>query len=266
MYSEFFTIEVLQNYFADARSRHITIVPTAESAVTLKRYRMLTKQVDNRLYVLAPTDESAKPLFTVNPATVLRFYLQAAEPDVYDLTQLPFNASGSDRLYLSNLAANQQNGRQYLSTPVAALDPTQNYGLGDLVTGGGNLYQCIQSLGANPGNTVNDAAHWASRGAIQSPGPADLLPFSNGDGALTLPAPVTAATVSVFSFDTGTGLFDHLIASANLTFPSATDQRSGAVVNLADREILGDGGRPAGLFLCQCRRLGSVHPGGDRGL
>lgn len=222
MFKTFFTIELLHAFFADTRSRQLRLVPTPECSRILSGHRMVVRQIDNRLYVLVWTDDNSVPLIDIAPETVFRFYLIVDDPAFFDFTTLPLDLAKPGRLYFSNLSSNQANGRSYLTLPNDAFSAANNYAAGDLATSGVNLFECIQSETANPGNTVNDTGTWAPRGGVRAPGPGDVLPFTNTDASITLPAPAGNATVDIFGLNRTNNQFDASVVSTVLNFPLPT--------------------------------------------
>jgi hypothetical protein len=219
MFKTFYIIELLHGFFADTRSRQLRVVPTTECSRLLAGRRMLVRQVGNRFYVLVWTDQNSVPLMDIEPEAVFRFYLIADDPAFYDFTTLPYDAAKPVRLYLSNLSNNQANGRLYLTQPIAVFNGANNYTVGDLAASAANLFENIQSAAGHP---VTDASFWAPRGGVRASSSKDVLPFTNADVSITLPAPAGNATVNIFGLNRANNQFDRQLLSTNLNFPSAT--------------------------------------------
>lgn len=222
MYRVFCAIEVLHRYFADGRCRGVRLVPTADCRRILSGHRMTARQLGNRVYVLAWTDDTAVPQIPIAPETVFRFHLVVDDPSFFYFTGLPFDPAGESRLHCSNLAGHAGNGRLYLTTPNPAFDPTANYAVGDLAAGGAGLFECIGSVAGAPGNLVTDPLHWAARGEVRSPGVADAVPFGDGDVTIRLAAPVTGVTVTIFGLNRTNNQYDAVVLTDTLTFATPT--------------------------------------------
>ena len=224
MYRTIFAIDLLHGYFADAKSRGLRIAPAEDCLRLFRSHRLTFRQIGSRAYILGWLDENSVPIVPFDPTTVFRFYVIVDDSAFYQYTALPFDPAEKARFYFSNLTANSANSRNYPTAAVPAFDTGTNYALGDLAASGGNVFECIRSLAANPGNSTGDTAHWTSRGALQAPSELDLLPFGSANESISLPAPVTNTTVEVFGLNRATGNFDAPIFSVPMQFDPATDQ------------------------------------------
>ncbi len=232
MYRIIYSIELSHAYFSDGKGRGFRVSPSPGCRRLLARQKMTFRHVGNRAYVLGWADGNSVPVIPLDSDAVFQFYLIADDPEFFDLTALPYDAATSSRLYLSNLAANKVDSRLYLSKPDAAFDTGKNYASGMLVTDGGNLFECVQSLAANPGNATSDATHWAARGAVRAPGPDDLLVFANSGSTLKLAGPVSNVTVNVFGLNRASNQLDAVVTSTVLNFATATDTIPVSLQNL----------------------------------
>lgn len=221
MYRVFFAIQLLHSYFADGQARGLRLAPTPACGKLLSRHRMRFRQVGNTAYVLAHAEAGGQPLVPPDPDVVFAFHLLIDSPSLLERTVLPFEFSSPDRLYLSSLANNTLNTDIYLSRAVPAFDVTNNYVPGDLVTNGNDLAESIRSLAADPGNVVTDPGHWAPRGPVRAPTPADVLPFGTGDELFELPVSATQTIVKAFELNRTSGLYDVLVLDKTTDLPGA---------------------------------------------
>jgi len=63
--------------------------------------------------------------------------------------------------------------------------------------------------------------HWALRGPVRAPTPADVLPFGNGDAPFELPVAAAQTAVKAFALNRASGLYDVLVLDKTTDLPGA---------------------------------------------
>jgi hypothetical protein len=221
MYRTFYAIDLLHTYFSDLKSRGVRVVPTEDCVRTFQRHRLTFREVGNRTYILGWLDEESRPIVTIDPSVVFRFYLVATTPEFFQFTSLPFDPSAGEALYLSNLSDNSANGRLYLSMSNAAFAAASDYDLGDLAVSGTDVFECVRSHGGSGANVVTDGEHWQERGEVRAPDRADVLNFGSGVRTIELAAPVENVTVNVFGLNREDNTFTAAVLTETKQFAPA---------------------------------------------
>src|SRR5262249_42794853 len=207
-YATLATVSLLHAFDADGLCRGVRLVPAADTVAALAGLRVLVRFVSEQLFLLIEADSGGLPTVSATGLAPLRFYLNVDDPAFFQQSRLPAAFDSAHRLFVTTAEAQTFAGQNYLSRAIGPLDVAKPYMSGDLVISGGNLFECITSLAPDPGNTTADSAHWFARGALRSPSAQDLFRFVTGPAEIDLPAPVTNTTVTFYTWNAATGVYD----------------------------------------------------------
>jgi hypothetical protein len=153
-----FTVEILNQYYANQLCKDFSIIPSAQTAATLGGYDMVYKQYDNRLYLGIKSDANNIPDFAPDEGTQFVFFLKCNNPVFFNFTNSPTGGLQGNLLYFSNKNDNAPvNSKLLISAGAAAYGGGNIYNPGDLVLSGGAVYEAIKT---NTGVAVTDTATW----------------------------------------------------------------------------------------------------------
>lgn len=207
-YRELFTVEILHDYFTDGRARRMLCVPTAAGQKALAEAGLLVKMHLNRLYVFAPTLDGLTPLRAIPPSADFSFYVQPGDPDFFQYTQLPINATDGLRYYFNNLTATTVGGVKYLPPKNALFDAAQAYSVGQFVRNGSDdCHECLVNLAPNTADLSN-AAQWRKLSKVVYADATHRKAFAGPDLSLPVNPAANDVTVEVFAFNPVSGLCD----------------------------------------------------------
>ena len=229
-YKILFVVEVLHDYYSDARCADFTIEPTAETQLLFKNQQILWRNMGNKFYALVRLVEG-KPLVPLSPDLVFRCYLKLNGMQFANFTNIEVNYSAGQRLYLTNLHQHHLNGTRFITQQIAAYNGATSYLPGSFAQHvNGDVYEAIRSSNNGNAHALNESTFWENRLQQRYATPGDLTFSASNLFRFQLPAPVVAASIDVFRFNTANGNYD-LPALPNqvLNFPQ---NQSEVLVNL----------------------------------
>ena len=109
-YKILFSVDILCDYYKDISSLDFDILPSAETVLLLKNYRLLYKVIANRLVVLVKVDDSGVPLIELDPEAKFVFYLSLNNHLFINFSSIDLAALTTKRFYFTNLNQNKSNG------------------------------------------------------------------------------------------------------------------------------------------------------------
>jgi hypothetical protein len=219
-YGTLATVSLLHAFGADGLCHGVRPVPAPDTVATLAGLRVLARFVSAQLFLLIEVDGGGLPTVSATGLAPLRFYLVADDPSFFQQSRLPPAFSSDHRFFVTTAEAQTVSAQNYLSRMIGPLDVAEPYASGDLVISGDKLFECIAPLVPNPGNTTGDTAHWFARSALRSLSSKDVFRFATGLAEIDLPAPVTNATVTFYTWNVATGVYDIVALANNLVFGS----------------------------------------------
>ncbi|UFH55812.1 hypothetical protein [Spirosoma sp. KNUC1025] len=165
-YRELFTVEVLHDYFADGKAGTMLFTPTPSCEAAMAGAGLRAKSYDNRLYVIAQTQDGLKPFRDLPQPGVFSFYVQPADADFFQYSNLPLNSTSGMRYYFSNLEEAVVDGKNYLHKRHPDFNAANAYTVGQFVRSGtGNCYECLVNL-ATGTSTLNNTSQWRNHGKV----------------------------------------------------------------------------------------------------
>ena len=209
-YRELFTVEVLHDYFADGKARTMLFTPTPACVDALTGAGLIIKSFGNKLYVLAQTLDGLKPHRDLPEPGVFSFYIQPADADFFQYSNLPLKGGSANRYYFSNRENALADGKLYLHALPPAFDATIAHTVGEFVRSGtGNCYECLVNLAPNT-STLTNKEQWRNLGKVAYATALHHRTFT-GPVANVPVVPVTKlVTVNVFGLDENTMQVDRL--------------------------------------------------------
>lgn len=148
LYKILFSVNLLHDYYADGKSRDFLVMPTQDCADILKNYRLIFRQIENRIILLAPVKQNGKDFkleFEILENTVFRFYLLIDNPYFLNITSLSGPDIKTQKLYCCNQNINTVGVVSFLTKPLEAYKKTTTYNQGSLVTdNNGIVFECLQ--------------------------------------------------------------------------------------------------------------------------
>lgn len=232
-------VETLHDYFTDGRCTVLKVVPSADSARAMNAGGILWRMIGHTLVLLAKVGADGKLHRPLPQGLSLRFYLVPASDSFFTISNLGFDAGGSQRYFFSNRSGVSEGSARFLTQPIAPYDSGAVYAPGDLVRSGGNLFEAVRPSGGDrPARGVSEAAWWMPKSAGQYASSADLAEFTGAVYAFPLAAPASSVTAAVWGEAAATEAFDVPVRIADAV--DWDDAQNVANVSLA--------GLPAGRY------------------
>ena len=231
-YKILFQVELLNDYFADEKARHLEIVPADDTVSLMKNQQMLYRQLGNRLILLSKVDSGGKPYISLSPSTVFRFYVQIADYPFLQYSSLPFDPASAQRYYFTNriensvTSANPLYSKNYISQKLDSLYNTAtNYKAGDLVINNITDKEIHEAVRKGINKPLNDPGFWFKRTTAATPRQyvhkGDLHAFAGSPYYFHLAASAAKVGVNAFRFDATTNSFSQAVSASTLEFESS---------------------------------------------
>ncbi|MEP7109463.1 MAG: hypothetical protein ABI760_15830 [Ferruginibacter sp.] len=165
-----FSIDLLNEYYTSLQCMDFNVVPSAETALLLKNYKMLYKFTGNKLVALVKVNDLDEPFAGIDIDKKFVFYLTLLQPVFMNITNLDLDNMGSRRFYFTNLNQNKAGSSLYLTNKIDDYIPTyrnaDTYEPGNLVTNvDGVVFECIQA--STGGHNTANRAFWKPTGNFQ---------------------------------------------------------------------------------------------------
>jgi hypothetical protein len=148
LYKILFSVNFLHDYYANGKSSDFTVMPAHDCLEELKNNRLVFRQVENRIIVLAPVKQDGKnfkPEFEMAENTVFRFYLLIENPYFLNITNLSDLDLRNKKLYCSNQNVNNVGAISFLTESLLGYEKAVTYNQGSLVTdNNGIVFECLQ--------------------------------------------------------------------------------------------------------------------------
>lgn len=229
-YKILFVLEVLHDYYSNSQCEDFTIEPTAETQLLFKNQQILWRNMGNKFYALVRLVEG-KPLVPLAPDLVFRCYLKLNSMQFANFTNMEVNFSAGQRLYLTNLHQHHLGGVKYITHEIDAYNSATSYLPGSFARNvNGDVYEALRSSNNGNAHALNEIAFWENRFQQRYATPADLTFSASNLFRFQLPAPVVAAAIEVFRFNSTNGNYDiPALPGQLLNFPQ---NQSEVLVNL----------------------------------
>ena len=232
-YRELFTVEVLHDYFADGKARTMLFTPTPACLVILKSNGLVIKFLDNKLYVLAQTPDGLKPLRDLPKPGVFSFYIQPADADFFQYSNLPLKGNSTNRYYFSNRENALADGKIYLHALNPTFDNAIAHAVGEFVRSGtGNCYECLVNL-APDASTLTNKEQWRNLGKVAYATASHHRTFTGPVMNVPVVPAAKTVTVNVFGLDESTMQLDRLQYANTWVYEAETEPVASQQVSLA---------------------------------
>jgi hypothetical protein len=161
-FRELFTIELLHDYMADGKATGLSLKPTEDCLLALKKQGLLFKFHGNKGYIISRTPDGMKPAMDLPDSIIFNFLLQITDTALGNYSNLPI---GSKRYLLHNLVNGVANGVKYLYPPLPAHNDAAPATLGMLAKQGAEVYECLGNF-AGGAHSIANHAHWRNCGQV----------------------------------------------------------------------------------------------------
>lgn len=204
-FGNLFSLELLHSYYKDQLCTDFSISPSAETLKVANGHKVIVKQHDNQLYAGIHCDGSVNPLKSFIPVETgmqLTFFMKLNNALFYNFTNLSSTSPGKI-YYFTNRNNNVNNGKTFLTAPIALYKNTNTYIPGDLATNNTNdVYRTIASN--NPLNKFNltNTDHWMKVDKNQYLTESDALQWLPSVSTYQLGSLQPSANISVLGYDT----------------------------------------------------------------
>jgi hypothetical protein len=224
-YTDLLTVEILHDYYADARARNLRIVPTAECAPLLEGSGIIPKMHRNRFLLVARSDDTDRPYLPVPVETPLTFRLEIDAPEVFALSNLPLDSTSPRRCLFSNRGGAVIDGVRYLHPSPPLFDASKAWAAGSFARDGADV--CHESLADHaPGaSAIADPAQWRPVGEVGYAAAEHLIAMTGPQATLPVTPPAAEVTVGVFAFNPVSGLHDISTAVQTFTHDAAVQSQ-----------------------------------------
>jgi hypothetical protein len=101
-YQELFTLQILHEYYKGEKTSDFIILPSIESSNITKRLGLITKQIDNKLYVLIERNKKELLHTTLFSSLTFSFFVYPNNSYFHNFTDLPITISEDEILYFNN--------------------------------------------------------------------------------------------------------------------------------------------------------------------
>lgn len=214
-YKILFAIDILNDYYRDNRCMDFSVLPSASTALLLKKYRLLCKLTGNKLVVLVQVDAAGIPIVVIDTDAKFVFYLELNKPSFTSFTNINMNMLAGRRFWFTNIPGNKAGDILNLTAAIASYDNDTLYNPGDFATdGSSNVFECVKAGSGN--NTGTDS--WVARGNTQFVSAADMIPASTRIFNYAALVPQTNFTISVFGLNTATNQFTQPVKTVTQSF------------------------------------------------
>ncbi len=180
-YSTFFSVEFLHEYFANYKCTDLEIMPARDCRDVSKKMNIQWRAIENRLLALIRENDVQEPFINTPQNklyrkyynnTVFRFYIKLKNTDFLNYTNIDLTSGSSKKkLYFSNLTANKEGGKLYLSMPVKEYAIGKAYVPGKLVKDpvSGHVFEAIKKHTLKKKAQLTDPILWAQKGLLHLP-------------------------------------------------------------------------------------------------
>lgn len=180
-YSQFFSIELLHEYFASMKCNDLEIMPAEDCRNISRRMNIQWRTSENLTQALIRENDNQEPFINAPQNkvyrkyysnTVFRFYVKLKNTDFFNYTNIDLTSySSKKKLYFSNLAENKEGGKLYLSMPVKEYAIGKAYVPGQLVKDpvSGHVFETIKKNTLKKKTQLTDPLLWAPKGLLHLP-------------------------------------------------------------------------------------------------
>lgn len=180
-YSNFFSIELLHEYFAGMKCNDLEILPAEDCRNISRRMNIQWRTTENRIQALIRENDNQEPFINAPQNkvyrkcysnTVFRFYIKLKNTDFLNYTNIDLSSFGSKKkLYFSNLVHNKEGGKLYLSMPVEEYATNKAFIPGKLVKDqvSGHVFEAIKKHTFKKKSQLTDPLLWAPKGLLHLP-------------------------------------------------------------------------------------------------
>jgi len=225
-YKILFSVDLLNDYYKDGLCSDFSIIPSSETAILLKNFQLVYKNIGNRLVILSKLKkddnpvENGKPFTPINTDAKFVFYLSLNKPDFISFSNINLDGLRTKRFYFTNLNKNKHQTFSHLTAPIDNYDNTKQYLPGDLADDGTKkIFECIKT---STGHNTTDTAFWMSRDDVQFGSATDFIQPTNAIFNYHASNADTLFKVNVFGFDAITNNYTLLALTNTLTFIAPT--------------------------------------------
>ncbi|NCU04590.1 MAG: hypothetical protein GXC73_11445 [Chitinophagaceae bacterium] len=214
-YKIVFRIEMLHDYYREAKAKNLQIKPSAATEKLFRNYDIKWKQLDHQLIVAVKTNNAGEPAKQWPDDLRFVFYI-VTENGLFDnITHSNYQAGKKETNWLSNFSNNPFSepvlpsgtiNKLYLSKPVAAHVAATIYKPGRLVTDGTDVYECLKTT--SNGTLISDSSFWRKRGKRQFVAEQDVAMVHAARYPFTVAVPAKEFVIKHFGIDPQTGLFN----------------------------------------------------------
>lgn len=216
LYQKLAEVEILHDYFTDGRCTVLKAMPSKESARALMDAGIVWRMIGHKLVILAKVGSNGKLRRALPPGLALRFYLATVSGSFFTISNLGFNASGTQRYLFSNRSGTSNGDALFLTQPIADYDGAAAYMPGDLVRFAGNLFEAVRPSGGDSlVHGVGEADWWMAKDAGQYTSLADLSELTGTAYPFPLTSPAASITTAIWGENAETGALDVVVRTAD---------------------------------------------------
>jgi len=179
----------------------------------------------NRLYIISRSEDGTKPFIPLPLETSFTFLVQILSSDVYAMSNLPFDSSGTHRYVFSNRTASVIDGKHYLYPAPPLFDATPSRYAGEFVRDAQDeCHECLVDLA--PGTSaLGNAAQWRPVGKVAYASAEHLMRMIGPDVDAAVTPAAAEVAVSVFGFNPVNGQYDVLRLELTFSHEAAVDSQ-----------------------------------------
>lgn len=213
-YKIVFRVEMLHDYYREAKAKNLLIKPSAATEKLFRNYDMKWKQLDHQLLVAVKTNIAGELIKQWPDDLRLVFYI-IAENGLFDnITQSNFKPGKTETNWLSNFSNNAFTepilpsgniNRLYLSKRIATHVAATIYKPGRLVTDGTDIYECLKTT--SNGTLISNTSFWRTRSKRQFVAEQDMATVHTSSYPFTVVVPAKEFVIRHYKMDEQTGLF-----------------------------------------------------------
>jgi hypothetical protein len=225
-YKILFSVDILNDYYREMLCSDFTIIPSAETALFLKKQQLLYKNIGNRLIILSKIKsdnlpaEDGKPFTPIDINSKFVFYLGLNKPEFTSFTNINLDGLNTQRFYFTNLDKNKHQTFSHITAVIDNYNNAKQYVPGDFADDGTKkIFECIKTT---TGNNTTDDVFWISRDDVQYVSSKDFITPVNSLLNYVAANASSLFAVNIFELDTATGNYTKLALSQILTFTSLT--------------------------------------------
>ncbi|WP_025665843.1 hypothetical protein [Aquimarina megaterium] len=221
-YTPLFTIEIEHDYFSVTKPQLLRIVPTVSTQKILQGAGLISKFIQNKLYVLVKHNDSSEPYLKISNDFTLQFFLEVIGYDFTKITNYELKDPYNTKLYFSNansiIDGNDKSVEDvlYLNEKLPVFDATQEYLYNDIVRNGANTaYECLTKINANTGD-LNNADQFRELEKVSYVTSATRLLFTGPEKVIVLNTPSANVEIKYYQYNPVSKQFDIEIKSTNI--------------------------------------------------